>query len=112
MSKLVLDIPKEKENEFLEIEVTYQLGGNKRGIYLHFTNVTIKKENGYTSRRFQLYGDGNCRFFVKELKRKSQKQIDLFFKFLQITQTQFIEAYNDGNNVEIFNLINTYNKNN
>lgn len=112
MSKLTLEIPKEKENEFLELEVTYQLGGRKRGIYLHFTNVTIKKENGYTSRTFQLYGDGNCRFFVKELTRKSQKQLDLFFKYLQITQKEFIHAHSDENNEEIFELIKTYNQHN
>lgn len=117
MSKLEIRHPLEKENEFLVLEVTYQLGGTNfatykkesRGIYLHFTNKTITQHDGYESSQFSLYGDGNCKVLVKELKRKSQKQLDLFFDFLKENKDEFIMAFNN-NKGQIFDLINKYNK--
>lgn len=117
MSKLEIRHPLEKENEFLVLEVTYQLGGanwgtgreEARGIYLHFTNKTITQHDGYESSQFSLYGDGNCKVLVKELKRKSQKQLDLFFDFLKENKDEFIKAFKEDKQ-EIFTLINKYNK--
>lgn len=105
-----------EDNDYLVIETTYQLGGQnygtmkneRRGIYLHFTRKTIEQRDGYTSSQFSLYGDGNCKVFVKELGRKSQKQIDLFHKFVVEHITEFIEAFN-GDKSSIFNLIDQYN---
>ena len=99
-------------NKYLSIETTYQLGGTnygtgqaeKRGIYLHFTTVDI--EENY--RRFSLYGDGNCKVFVKELKRKSQKQLELFHKYVLDNIEEFIESFNTDKQ-QLFTLIDKYN---
>jgi len=80
------DVPNGK----LELEVRYQKGGSnwgtgdieRRGLYLHFT--TVQLVNG--SRTAQLYGDitgndiKNAKVFLKELGRKSDKQIELIEK--------------------------------
>ena len=96
-------------NKYLVLHVNYVLGGyadpcsDKRGITLNFIHTEI--DNG--SRKFMAHGDGNCKLFVKELKRKSQKQIDLFYDYVETNIEKFIDAfYNDRNN--LFVLIENY----
>lgn len=117
MSNLEIQEPTGIENEFLVLETSYQLGGTnystgrseKRGIYLHFTTKTIERKDGYSTSRFSLYGDGNCKVFVKELKRKSQKQLQLFHDYLYSNKDKFINAFKNDQQV-IFDLIKEYNK--
>lgn len=116
MKDLEIRHPLKQENNYLVLEVDYQLGGTnygtyekeKRGIYLDFTNKEIIKHDGYETSSFSLYGDGNCKVFVKELKRKSQKQLDLFFKFVEENKDDLIYAF-QNNKQRIFTIIEKYN---
>lgn len=73
---------------FSKIECNYLLGGmnyftgdhERRGIFIHFTKVEKTKD----SECFGLFNDFSYKIFVKELKRKSQKQIDnIWDKFFE-----------------------------
>lgn len=105
-------------NTHLSLKVEYHLGGanyntckkESRGIYLHITKMKISGDFPYQTRSFLLYGDGNCKVLIKELKRKSKKQIELFFKFLNENKEKFIEAALDSDRTKLFDLINQYKK--
>ena len=100
-----------ESNKYLSLETTYQLGGTnwgtgkseQRGIYLHFTHVEI----GDHTRKFSLYGDGNCKVFAVPLKRKSQKQMELFHAYVNDHVAEFIDAFYN-NKQHIFTLIEEY----
>ena len=109
-------IPLEEENEYLAIETRYQLGGQnwgtgkseKRGIYLNFTKQTITHSNGFTSTQTSLYAPGNYKIFIKELKRKSDKQMLAFHNYVKSIKEELFVAWKDDNTEEIFRLINIF----
>ena len=106
----------EKENEYLALETRYQLGGinwgtgnlEKRGIYLNFTKQTIEQRDGYTSTQTSLYAPGNYKIFIKELSRKSDKQLLAFHNYVKSIQEELFVAWKDDNHEEIFRLINIF----
>ena len=75
--------------DFLSIELNYALGGinfmsgrsERRGLYVHITPIQVDTY----SRTMTLFGDNtgnnfpNGKVFVKEMKRASQKQMDLMW---------------------------------
>ena len=109
-------IPREEENQYLAQETIYQLGGQnwgtgnneKRGIYLNFTRQTKIQRDGYTSTQTSLYVLGNYKIFIKELTRKSDKQILAFHNYVKSIQEELFVAWKDDNTEEIFRLINIF----
>ena len=109
-------IPREEENEYLALETRYQLGGQnwgtgnneKRGIYLNFTKQTITHNDGFTSTQTSLYVLGNYKIFIKELTRKSDKQMLAFHNYVKSIQEELFVAWKDDNTEEIFRLINIF----
>ena len=109
-------IPLENENEYLALETRYQLGGTnwgtgkseKRGIYLNFTKQTITHNDGFTSTQTALYAPGNYKIFIKELTRKSDKQILAFHNYVKSIKEELFVAWNNDNTEEIFRLINIF----
>lgn len=109
-------IPLEEENQYLALETRYQLGGQnwgtgnneKRGIYLNFTKQTITHNNGFTSTQTSLYVLGNYKIFIKELTRKSDKQILAFHNYVKSIQEELFVAWKDDNTEEILRLINIF----
>ena len=109
-------IPREEENQYLALETRYQLGGQnwgtgnneKRGIYLNFTKQTHHQRDGYTSVETSLYVLGNYKIFIKELTRKSDKQILAFHNYVKSIQEELFVAWKDDNTEEIFRLINIF----
>ena len=114
--KFEILIQLEKENEYLALETRYQLGGQnwgtgnleKRGIYLNFTKQTIEQRDGYTSTQTSLYAPGNYKIFIKELTRKSDKQMTLFHEYIKSIKDDLFKAWKDDNTEEIFRLIRIY----
>ena len=109
-------IPLEKENEYMALETRYQLGGQnwgtgdneKRGIYLNFTKQTIEQRDGYTSTQTTLYAPGNYKIFIKELSRKSDKQLLAFHNYVKSIKEELFVAWQDDNTKKIFELIRLY----
>ena len=109
-------IPLEEENEYLALETRYQLGGQnwgtgnneKRGIYLNFTIQTKTKRDGYVSTQTSLYAPGNYKIFIKELTRKSDKQLLAFHNYVKSIQEELFVAWKDDNTEEILRLINIF----
>ena len=109
-------IPLEEENQYLALETRYQLGGmnwgtgnpEKRGIYLNFTKQTKIQKDGYASTQTSLYAPGNYKIFIKELSRKSDKQLLAFHNYVKSIQEELFVAWKDDNHEEIFRLINIF----
>ena len=109
-------IPREEENQYLALETRYQLGGTnwgtgiqeKRGFYLSFTKQTNIQRDGYVSTQTSLYVLGNYKIFIKELTRKSDKQILAFHNYVKSIQEELFVAWKDDNIEEIFRLINIF----
>lgn len=108
-------IPLEDENEYLALETRYKLGGNwgtgkseKRGIYLNFTRQTKIQRDGYVSNKTSLYERGNYKIFIKELTRKSDKQMLVFHNYVKSIKEELFVAWHNDNTEEIFRLINIF----
>lgn len=109
-------IPLEEENQYLALETRYQLGGQnwgtgkseKRGIYLNLTKQIITHNDGFTSTQTALYAPGNYKIFIKELTRKSDKQILAFHNYVKSIQEELFVAWHNDNTEEIFRLIRLY----
>ena len=109
-------IPLEEKNEYLALETRYQLGGQnwgtgkseKRGIYLNFTKQTKIQRDGYVSTQTSLYAPGNYKIFIKELTRKSDKQILAFHNYVKSIKEELFVAWHNDNTEEIFRLIRLY----
>lgn len=109
-------IPLEEENQYLALETRYQLGGQnwgtgnneKRGIYLNFTRQTKIQRDGYVSTQTSLYAPGNYKIFIKELTRKSDKQLLAFHNYVKSIKEELFVAWKDDNTEEIFRLINIF----
>lgn len=106
----------EEENQYLALETRYQLGGQnwgtgdneKRGIYLNFTKQTITHNNGFTSTQTTLYAPGNYKIFIKELSRKSDKQLLAFHNYVKSIKEELFVAWKDDDTKKIFELIRLY----
>ena len=109
-------IPLEEENQYLVLKTRYQLGGQnwgtgkseKRGIYLNFTKETHHQRDGYVSTQTSLYAPGNYKIFIKELKRKSDKQMLAFHNYVKSIKEELFVAWHNDNTEEIFRLINIF----
>lgn len=108
-------IPLEEENKYLALETRYQLGGNwgtgkyeKRGIYLNFTRQTKIQRDGYVSTQTSLYAPGNYKIFIKELTRKSDKQMLAFHNYVKSIKEELFVAWKNDNTEEILRLINIF----
>lgn len=108
-------IPLEEENQYLALETRYKLGGNwgtgkseKRGIYLNFTKQTKIQRDGYVSTQTSLYAPGNYKIFIKELTRKSDKQMLGFHNYVKAIQEELFVAWKNDDTEEIFRLINIF----
>ena len=92
----------------LKIETDYQKGGisfyggmeQPRGIYIHFTEVTID-ENGYYS--FDLRAAYKVLF--KQLSRGSKKQMELAGEFVETNKEKLIELYLAGSKQQVRRFI-------
>ena len=109
-------IPTEEKNIYLALETRYQLGGQnwgtgkneKRGIYLNFTKQTKIQREGYVSTQTTIYEPCNYKIFIKELTRKSDKQLLAFHNYVKSIQEELFVAWKDSNTDEIFRLINIF----
>ena len=109
-------MPLEEENQYLALETRYQLGGinwgtgntEKRGIYLNFTKQTKIQRDGYISTQTSLYAPGNYKIFIKELTRRSDKQILAFHNYVKSIKEELFVAWHNDNIEEIFRLINIF----
>jgi hypothetical protein len=103
--------PNEPLNE-LQIEVNYQLGGwnhfngdlEERGVYLSLHPV--RRGNGF----IQTIIDGQLhtmgyKILLKELGRKSQKQLDLAAEKLMPFAGEIADLYSEGKHNEIVQLV-------
>jgi hypothetical protein len=88
----------------------YFYGGyDKGGVYVYLTPV--HRENGFVSQTI----DGNThnmgyKILIKELGRKSQKQIDIAVERIMPFAETIGEVYGEGNHQQVYNLIkNAYN---
>ena len=84
----------------LVIEVGYELGGisyftgnnSERGIYVYFKRMEIG--NGFRS--FAPLNDSNFKVLAAELKRKSQKRIDMVIDYIQKNAEELANLYSKG----------------
>ena len=101
----------------LMVEVNYQLGGHNwltgnidsRGVFLSLTPV--RRGNGFIQTRIdgQLHTMG-YKILLKELGRKSQKQLDLAAERLMPLAGAIAGLYSEGKHNEIVQLVkNAYN---
>ena len=108
--------PEEPLNE-LRVEVNYQLGGHNwfsgdidsRGVFLSLTPV--RRGNGFISTRIdgKLHTMG-YKILLKELGRKSQKQLDLAAERVLPFAGAIADLYSEGKHNEIVQLVkNAYN---
>lgn len=94
-------------NKYAKIELYYSLGGSdyatdrprRRGLYIFFSIVEREVTPTHTTEKWVPMDDSNIRQFIKELKRKSQKQMEKFFEAVSEREDELFDEYltwNDG----------------
>ena len=96
----------------LRIEVDYQKGGmnffdgsiNESGVYVYVTPCSY--ENGIVGQVISgnRHSDG-YKILLKEIGRRSQKQIDLMAEKVLPYAQQIADLYSDGRHQDIYNLV-------
>jgi hypothetical protein len=100
-----------KNSNFIVVKTFYHKGGinyftyknEKRGIYLSFQPVMVEDCDGYKCERFE--GFSGIKFFIKELNRKSDKQITLVDSKIENVVNELCRLFEDKKMNELSNLI-------
>ena len=83
-----LEVLENGKKRCLKIDVSYSKGGmnyfsgkaERRGIYIHFTEVERSEERGYASESYGLFSGSSFKILALELKRLSQKKLEEVFQ--------------------------------
>lgn len=100
-----------KDSHFIKVETYYHLGGwnyftgqkENRGIYLSFLPVRVENHEGYSMESFE--GFSGAKFLIKELNRKSDKQLALVDSQIKDSIEHFAQMFEDGKVKELGHLI-------
>lgn len=105
--KKYIQFPNEDESKQLKVTIDYELWGmnymnwskSRRGIYIYFRSVEIKKWDGYSTESYIMFGEKKDRkLLFKELSRDSKKLTgEIFNKFLLQSDDDILEYYNNPN---------------
>lgn len=89
-----------RPNEYMKVRAFYDLGGEsfignqkKRGLYLTFTLVERTRDETSTTESFSPMDDVNFTILIKELKRKSQKQMDKMVELFMAEEHHWFQEY-------------------
>lgn len=99
------------KSNFIIVRTFYDKGGmnyftyknEKRGIYLSLQPVKVEDYGGYSMESFE--GFSGIKFFIKELNRKSDKQIDLIDSKIENVINEFCKLFEENKMQELSNLI-------
>lgn len=98
----------------LKIDVSYSKGGinyfngqtNRRGIYVHFTEVERSFDRGYVTESHSLFSKSSFKILVLELKRLSQKKLEAVYESIGNIKNDLFEQQKVLNKEIIFQMIN------
>ena len=100
-----------KNSNFIIVRTFYDKGGfnyftykdEKRGIYLSLQPVKVEERDGYSMESFE--GFSGIKFFIKELNRKSDKQITLVDSKIENVINEFCRLFEEGKRQELSSLL-------
>ena len=101
-----------------KIEVSYSKGGmnyfngqgNRRGVYVHFTQVQRENRGGYHTESYMLFDDTSFKVMALELKRLSQKTLDNVYTQIKEIEDKLFTLYEKMDKPEILRLVQSIKK--
>lgn len=95
----------------IEIKVTYDKGGYNpfngrnegRGIYLHISPITVTSHGNYEEISYIAFT--GVKYFLKELGRKSQKQLEIIENKLEPQFEEIAKMFEKNDRQGILNLL-------
>ena len=96
------------EGSCIEVEVMYDKGNGYyscRGIKMYIHNVTLKNSGMFRSVSFMMFSDNAKKFVIKQLNRKSAKEIAAVEKFVENNLEEIVKMYVSENYDGILELI-------
>lgn len=93
----------DNENNVLSVTVSQQSGGmnyfngkkEERGIYITFCKEKYVKENGYVVKQYMPFDDCNFKLLVETNKRKNQKRLDIYEKFIFNNKDELLNLWRE-----------------
>lgn len=111
MKKYIQFAP-EDDTKVLKVTIDYELGGinyfsgstSRRGIYIYFRSVEIKKWDGYNMESYVMFGEKKDRkLLLKETARDNKKLTEkIVTEFLRYSDDDILEYYNNPENENEF----------
>lgn len=91
----------DNESNVLSIMVRQASGGinyyngkrEERGIYIYFCKEKYVKQNGYVTREYMPFDDCNFKILAETNKRKNQKRLDIYEKFIFDNKDKLLELW-------------------
>ena len=96
------------EGKCIEVEVMYDKGdyyNSCRGIKLYIHNVSLNTNGIFRSVSFMMFSDNAKKYVIKQLKRKSEKEIVAAEKFVEDNLLEIVKMYVAYEYDGILNLI-------
>ena len=96
------------EGKCIEVEVMYDKGyyyNSCRGIKLYIHNVSLNTNGMYRSVSFMMISDNAKKYVIKQLNRKSAKEIASAEKFIEDNLLEIVKMYVAADYDGILNLI-------
>lgn len=95
----------------IEVEVMYDKGNNYnscRGIKMYIHNVSLNTNGMFRNVSFMLFGDNVKKYVIKQLNRKSAKEIAVAEKFIENSLEEIVKMYVNENYNGILTLVSKY----
>ncbi len=95
----------------IEVEVMYDKGNyynSCRGIKLYIHNVSLNTNGMFRSVSFMVFSDNAKKYVIKQLNRKSAKEIAVAEKFIDSNLEEIIKMYVSENYDGILGLISNF----
>ena len=99
------------EGKCIEVEVMYDKGAyynSCRGIKLYIHNVSLNTNGMFRSVSFMVFSDNAKKYVIKQLNRKSAKEIAAAEKFIEDNLEEIIKMYVSENYNGILDLISNF----
>ena len=96
------------EGKCIEVEVMYDKGdyyNSCRGIKMYIHNVSLNTNGMFRSVSFMMFSDNAKKYVIKQLKRKSEKEIAIAEKFVEDNLLEIVKMYVSENYNGILELI-------
>ena len=108
-----LEVLENGKKKCLKIDVSYSKGGmnyfsgkpERRGIYVHFTEVERSTESGYATESHMLFSGSSFKILAVELKRLSQKRLEEVFQAVYQIKEDLFEQQKALNKEILFQMI-------